>query len=219
MDEGVGAVSERERFEAWVIAPPRERSIRRLGVDSAWPGCYADYAVHFAWDAWQARAAVPPPVAQEPDKLPPLPCPYTAQVMCGEDVALYTADQMHAHAAAVAAATHPAVQVDPAWVRNGIADFVADNWPDRKHTLAEIEAGIRAIEINPPPSLYAAPAVAQEARDAALDPLSEEMFRWKVLEHADNLSSERGMDDGSMLWGFREDALQEFVDAIRKERP
>ncbi len=67
--------------------------------------------------------------------------------------------------------------------------------------------------------LYAAPAVAQEARDAALDPLSEEMFRWKVLEHADNLSSERGVDDGSMLWGFREDALQEFVDAIRKEQP
>lgn len=33
-------------------------------------------------------------------------------------------------------------------VREGIADFAADNWPDRKHSLAEIESGIRAIEIN-----------------------------------------------------------------------
>jgi hypothetical protein len=44
------------------------------------------------------------------------------------------------------------------WVRDGIANFVADNWPDRKHTLAEIEAGIRAIEINPR-------AAAQEKRN------------------------------------------------------
>lgn len=41
---------------------------------------------------------------REPAGLPTLPTPYTAQIMCGEDVSLYTADQMHAHAAAVAAA-------------------------------------------------------------------------------------------------------------------
>ena len=38
--------------------------------------------------------------------------------------------------------------VSPEWVRNGIADFVADNWPDRKYTLDQIEAGLRQIEIN-----------------------------------------------------------------------
>jgi hypothetical protein len=35
-------------------------------------------------------------------------------------------------------------------VRDGIADFAADNWPDRKHSLAEIENGIRAMSSSPP---------------------------------------------------------------------
>jgi hypothetical protein len=33
------------------------------------------------------------------------------------------------------------------FVQNGIADFIADNWPDRKHDLTSIERGIRRIEI------------------------------------------------------------------------
>ncbi|WJJ94043.1 hypothetical protein [Neopusillimonas aromaticivorans] len=40
--------------------------------------------------------------------------------------------------------------VDVNWVRDGIANFIADNWPDRKHSLNEIERGIRQIEIRPP---------------------------------------------------------------------
>jgi len=52
-------------------------------------------------------------------------------------------------------------------VRDGIADFVADNWPDRKHSLSEIEAGIRAVEIKAhlircaPPAPGAAPPAEQ----------------------------------------------------------
>jgi hypothetical protein len=38
------------------------------------------------------------------------------------------------------------------FVRDGIASFIGDNWPNRKHTLEEIETGVRAIEINPPAS-------------------------------------------------------------------
>lgn len=51
-------------------------------------------------------APLPEPVALKAADvpLPALPVPYTAQPMCGEDTSLYTADQMHAHAAAVAAA-------------------------------------------------------------------------------------------------------------------
>lgn len=34
------------------------------------------------------------------------------------------------------------------WARDGIADFVADNWADRKYTLDEIEKMLRSVEIN-----------------------------------------------------------------------
>lgn len=44
----------REEFERWVQRPPMERSIERLGPDSAWPGAYKDYPVHLAWEAWCA---------------------------------------------------------------------------------------------------------------------------------------------------------------------
>lgn len=61
------------------------------------------------------------------------------------------------HLAAQPSAQEPAQSLPTApkfanvdWVRDGIANFIADNWPDRKHSLAEIEAGVRAIEINPP---------------------------------------------------------------------
>ncbi len=37
----------------------------------------------------------------------------------------------------------------PAIVREGIADYVADTMAMRKHTLAEIDAFIRSIEIRP----------------------------------------------------------------------
>lgn len=47
--------AERARFEAWVSAPPFEKRTDRHGPDEAWPGCYADIAVHLAWDAWQER--------------------------------------------------------------------------------------------------------------------------------------------------------------------
>lgn len=48
----------RERFEAWVSAPPYEQDTARLGRDSSWPGQYASYAVQLAWLAWQEAAKV-----------------------------------------------------------------------------------------------------------------------------------------------------------------
>lgn len=50
--------------------------------------------------ATEGAAPADPPKATD---LPALPVPFTAQVMCGENTALFTADQMHAHSAAVAA--------------------------------------------------------------------------------------------------------------------
>lgn len=49
-----------------------------------------------------------------------------------------------------------------AWVQNGIANFIADNWPMRKYNLAEIEAGIRAIEIRVPAVAAPSPAASAE---------------------------------------------------------
>lgn len=42
-------------------------------------------------------------------------------------------------------------------VRDGIADYVADNMPDRKHSLSEIDLYVRKIEINA--AMIASPAI------------------------------------------------------------
>lgn len=45
----------RQRFEKWISGPPYEHSVRRYPNNStSWPGCYADYRVHLAWDAYRA---------------------------------------------------------------------------------------------------------------------------------------------------------------------
>lgn len=56
-------------------------------------------------------------------------------------------------------------------VRNGIADYVADNMADRKHSLAEIDAYIRAIEIN-------ADRLATQAERALMVSRDEARYRW-----------------------------------------
>lgn len=45
----------RQAFEAWVTAPPREYSTHRWIEDSsaAWPGKYYELGVQLAWEAWQ----------------------------------------------------------------------------------------------------------------------------------------------------------------------
>lgn len=50
--------TERQAFEAWISAPPYEKTTYRFSPDaSAWAGQYDDYQVQLAWEAWQARAA------------------------------------------------------------------------------------------------------------------------------------------------------------------
>ena len=44
----------RGEFEAWIKNPPFEKSVERLGPDSAWPGMYKEVDVHLAWNAWCA---------------------------------------------------------------------------------------------------------------------------------------------------------------------
>ena len=45
----------REAFEKWITSPPIERDTSRFQDDgSVWPGCYKQYEVHLAWEAWQA---------------------------------------------------------------------------------------------------------------------------------------------------------------------
>lgn len=53
----------REDFEAWISAPPFEKSIRRLPMDeklTSWPGAYRPIEVELAWEAWQAALAEQP---------------------------------------------------------------------------------------------------------------------------------------------------------------
>lgn len=45
---------QREAFEAWAKAPPREFYLARHPDAAAWPGNYKDYHVECAWQAWQA---------------------------------------------------------------------------------------------------------------------------------------------------------------------
>lgn len=45
---------QRDRFEAWAKAPPREWNIDIAGPKLAWPGQYKIYHVESAWQAWQA---------------------------------------------------------------------------------------------------------------------------------------------------------------------
>ena len=44
----------RARFEAHFSQPPFEWSMTRQHEHDAWPGNYRHYAVHCAWEAWQA---------------------------------------------------------------------------------------------------------------------------------------------------------------------
>lgn len=46
----------REEFEAWISAPPFEKSIERQGEHGSWPGNYRDYSVQLAWCAWEDSA-------------------------------------------------------------------------------------------------------------------------------------------------------------------
>lgn len=101
---------------------------------------------------------------------------------------MFTESQMQAYARA-ALAPSPGVDAGKqkpspgtvAWVQNGIANFIADNWPMRKHTLAEIEAGIRAIEIGVPP--VAAPSPAASADTDKRFPFYELRFIMRFLSH------------------------------------
>ena len=54
-------VCEREAFEREMSKPPFEFCLDRWPDDGsyAWPGNYAAYHTQCAWDAWQARAALP----------------------------------------------------------------------------------------------------------------------------------------------------------------
>ena len=47
------AKDRRNRFEAWVSAPPLEKSVERFGPEGSWPGHYRDYGVQLAWESWQ----------------------------------------------------------------------------------------------------------------------------------------------------------------------
>lgn len=55
--QGPVDVNVRERFEAWIKAPPFERRCMRWPDDTpetAWPGTYRSYEVELAWQAWKA---------------------------------------------------------------------------------------------------------------------------------------------------------------------
>lgn len=60
-------------------------------------------------------------------------------------------------------------------VRDGIADYVADNMPDRKHSLSEIDLYVRKIEINA--AMIASPAI-----DAAGASSNEHFEAWAMRE-------------------------------------
>lgn len=57
----------RDQFEAWISAPPFERSIARYpeNFEYAWPGCYRDIDVELAWEAWREAFAAGAKVENE----------------------------------------------------------------------------------------------------------------------------------------------------------
>lgn len=63
---------EREAFEDWASATPREFDLTRYSAQHPWPKAYRDYHVQCAWEAWLARgqyAAENPPTPREDIKL------------------------------------------------------------------------------------------------------------------------------------------------------
>ncbi|HET8695567.1 MAG TPA: hypothetical protein VFM33_12915 [Aquabacterium sp.] len=77
---------EREAFEREMSKPPFEFDLSRWPEEApaAWPGNYKQYHVQCAWDAWQARAALPPatlPLLSD-DEMPPLPEGWPARFRC-----------------------------------------------------------------------------------------------------------------------------------------
>ena len=46
--------SDREEFEKWASALPRDLNINRLSASASWPEQYESYTVETAWEAWQA---------------------------------------------------------------------------------------------------------------------------------------------------------------------
>ena len=50
-------MTSRERFEAFISAPPFEKDIGRHLPNSSWPGQYLDYEVEISWEGWQAAEA------------------------------------------------------------------------------------------------------------------------------------------------------------------
>lgn len=62
-------MTDREAFEAFITAPPFERSVSRFDDRGAWPGSYINYETDLAWKAWQAAtdaALSAPATAPEP---------------------------------------------------------------------------------------------------------------------------------------------------------
>lgn len=133
----------RAEFEAWQKSNEMDVSRNQYGylsfvIESRWEGFLAARAAH--------PAAVPGLGASEDERTA------IEFFTLNPSAALIAFSRwLHPPAGATLATS------DPEAHRQAIADFVADNWPDRKHSLAEIEAGIRAIEILVP----AAPAVPQ----------------------------------------------------------
>jgi hypothetical protein len=79
------------------------------------------------------------------------------------------------------AGAKPDMQAFAEKVRNGMADYVADNMPDRKHSLEEIDLYIRKIEINAD-MLAATPA--SSVADAAGANIHERFGNWLKGPHA-----------------------------------
>lgn len=51
----VAEAAKRQRFEAWIGAPPYEKDLDRFPARPegyAWPGQYRDLTVQLAWEAW-----------------------------------------------------------------------------------------------------------------------------------------------------------------------
>ncbi len=75
MSQNEPVMSQRARFEAWAVKPPREWCVIRQGERNIWPDQYCDYHVQCAWESWQAAcpegwSAVPiKPVQQQIDSV------------------------------------------------------------------------------------------------------------------------------------------------------
>lgn len=154
--------SDREEFEKWASALPRDLNINRLSASASWPEQYESYTVETAWEAWQAarQQAVPivmPPSPYMPDTEPGSMTAYEegeAQGRCDMWAEVKRLNAAAPQAEHMLSAPAPAERVEQEPVAWMLADAVGGSMVEFQKDLLLIDQCRYGGQIVP---LYAAP--------------------------------------------------------------